>query len=228
VIDGEPRRGQRRPSARRCDVSVIRSRFDGLNFSRNFHLCSRPVTAPPKAAPRLKVIPGGNLIQSKGQKRANECQEPASAFLICLAEALLLLMTHKKIAVGGMKLEQKRLDILLVEDDVLLLMSLSEMLRDLGHTVYEAAGASEAIAFLNRHLVDVLITDIQMPEMTGDELAREARHIVPNLQVIYSSGYSRGRLMSMARNDPYAHFLPKPFGPDEIAQTFEKLQRALH
>jgi len=85
--------------------------------------------------------------------------------------------------------------LLLVDDEELIRNGTADMLRDLGHTVTEAAGASQALIALQGGLeVDALVTDYMMPQMHGAELARRAREIHPGLPVLVVTGYAGGDL----------------------------------
>jgi DNA-binding NtrC family response regulator len=115
---------------------------------------------------------------------------------------------------------QETLTILLVEDDELLMMSFSDMLRDMGHQVFEAPMAAAALACLKDNAkIDILITDIQMPDMNGPELVKLVRELAPNLPVIYSSGHRRDKVADLD-TDRWTRFLEKPFGPAELTETF--------
>ncbi|ESR26969.1 Multi-sensor hybrid histidine kinase [Lutibaculum baratangense AMV1] len=81
------------------------------------------------------------------------------------------------------------LRVLLVEDDVLIRMATADMLADLGHEVVEAGSAAEALATLERQPIDVLLTDIGLPDRSGLELAREACGQSRDLRVVFASGH---------------------------------------
>jgi len=118
---------------------------------------------------------------------------------------------------------REALTILLVEDDELLMMSFSDMLRDMGHEVFEAPTAAQALTMLMGNSdIDVLITDIQMPDMNGQELVRRMRQIRADLPVIYSSGHRRDVVDDLDA-DACARFLEKPFGPNEVVAVFRSL-----
>ncbi len=75
-----------------------------------------------------------------------------------------------------------------VEDDDLIRAVTAELLEALGHVVHEATTSTDALAVLNQHDVDVLLTDIGLPDMPGSELAVLARQRRPGLPVIFATG----------------------------------------
>ena len=103
------------------------------------------------------------------------------------------------------------LKILLVEDDDLIRWSTTELIRQLGHSVIEAPDASQAIAVLEMSAVDVLFTDIGLPDMSGEELAVRARELRPTIGVVFATGRDRAREMSGA------FLLRKPYDSISIA-----------
>jgi YesN/AraC family two-component response regulator len=82
-----------------------------------------------------------------------------------------------------------RLTVLLVDDDPLVRESIFGIIEAKGFRVLEAGSAIAAMRVLAQVHVDVLFTDIVMPDQNGIELAREAKKLRPNLQVIFASGY---------------------------------------
>lgn len=103
--------------------------------------------------------------------------------------------------------------ILLVEDDALIRMATCDMLIELGHTVIEAGTGEEALELLKREPADILITDLGLPGMSGEELAREVRRDYPQMFVIFATGQNEMPLLDGERKA----LLPKPYSPDEIA-----------
>jgi CheY-like chemotaxis protein len=81
--------------------------------------------------------------------------------------------------------------ILLVDDEPSLVMLGTNLLQDLGYRVTGATGSGEALALFREDpaAVDLVITDMTMPEMNGAELARAMLEIRPNLPIIVCSGY---------------------------------------
>jgi PAS domain S-box-containing protein len=115
----------------------------------------------------------------------------------------------------------RRLNVLLVEDDVEVGEMVAAMLEGLGHTVERAETAAAALDVLRRSpAVDLLLTDLVMPGgKTGVELAHEAVTLRPDLPVILSSGYVGEALLS-AEGAPWP-MLRKPYAADALARAIE-------
>jgi CheY-like chemotaxis protein len=71
--------------------------------------------------------------------------------------------------------------------------------------------------------VDLVLTDLIMPDLGGRELAERVREFAPNLPILYTSGYSRdvGPFQKMLALGE--HFLPKPFGPVDLARKVREI-----
>jgi CheY-like chemotaxis protein len=106
-----------------------------------------------------------------------------------------------------------RLRVLLVEDDALIRMSAADMLGNLGHSVIEAGNAGEALALLEAHAIDVMLTDIGLPGLSGSELAARAAQRVPGLRVVFASGRDAMPDAAAQGLHPQANFLPNPYRP---------------
>jgi CheY-like chemotaxis protein len=84
--------------------------------------------------------------------------------------------------------ELAQLTILLVEDDVLIRMDTVDMLRELGAEVVEAEYGPDAVAVLRQRRIDVLVTDVGLPGMSGIELADHARRLQPSIGLVFATG----------------------------------------
>ncbi|BDA85249.1 hypothetical protein Sa4125_27910 [Aureimonas sp. SA4125] len=80
------------------------------------------------------------------------------------------------------------LTVLLVEDEALIRMNCADMLQDAGHNVIEASSAEEALAMLDSGSIDVLLTDVNLPGMSGTELAETARRLKPDIGLVFATG----------------------------------------
>ncbi|WP_083531113.1 hybrid sensor histidine kinase/response regulator [Pararhizobium antarcticum] len=104
--------------------------------------------------------------------------------------------------------------ILVCEDDWLIRVSTVEILEDLGHTVLEAADAKSALALLAERSIDILVTDVGLPDMSGIMLVERARAIFPSLPVIYATGHSNHEGIQPG---PDVHVVIKPYSGDTLA-----------
>ena len=79
--------------------------------------------------------------------------------------------------------------VLFVDDDDLVRAPVAELLRVYGVRVLAASGAAEALAILEREHVDLLFTDVVMPDIDGIELAKRAQARQPGIRVLFATGY---------------------------------------
>jgi CheY-like chemotaxis protein len=115
--------------------------------------------------------------------------------------------------------------ILLVEDDANVLALTATGLRDLGYTVIEARHANEALAQLrNGSRIDLLLTDIIMPDVSGRKLAEQAVAVSPDLKVLFMTGFTKNAVVHNGVLDAGVHFLAKPFTLEELSR---KVREAL-
>ncbi len=109
--------------------------------------------------------------------------------------------------------------VLVVEDEPRMLMLTVEAFRDLGYSVLHADGAVAALKIIAAHPeIALLFTDVVMPDMTGRKLAEEALKLRPDLNVIYTTGFSRNGVIHGGVLDHDVNFLPKPFTVEELAR----------
>jgi signal transduction histidine kinase/ActR/RegA family two-component response regulator len=115
--------------------------------------------------------------------------------------------------------------ILLVEDDARVLELTAASLRDLGYTVLEACGAREALDRLSRDgaNIDLLLTDIVMPEMNGRKLADAAIVQHPDLKVMFMTGFTKNAIVHNGVLDPGVNFIAKPFALDELSMKIREV-----
>lgn len=112
----------------------------------------------------------------------------------------------------------RRLRILAVDDDPIVLVNTAAMLADLGHEVFQADSGKAALALLAEHQLDLLITDYAMPRMSGGELVDLALDADADLRVIVVSGYAdlpEGKSLGVPR-------LSKPFSDAELAEAIAR------
>jgi signal transduction histidine kinase/ActR/RegA family two-component response regulator len=112
--------------------------------------------------------------------------------------------------------------ILLVEDDADIRALIREVLQSHGYTVLEASDVNDAMAIGGRHPapIDLLLTDVVMPNSSGPELAQRLVSARPDMQVLYMSGYTGAAVHRVRKLGP--NFLEKPFTPDALALAVRK------
>ncbi|ABC93463.1 probable two-component sensor histidine kinase/response regulator hybrid protein (plasmid) [Rhizobium etli CFN 42] len=115
---------------------------------------------------------------------------------------------------------RRRLRIVAVDDDGLVLMNTTLMLEDLGHTVFEAMAGPEALDILRKESVDLVICDHAMPRMTGAQLAEAIRSEWPEMPIILATGYADLPDGAGAANLPR---LGKPFSQAQLADAISRV-----
>ncbi|HKL25482.1 MAG TPA: ATP-binding protein [Desulfuromonadales bacterium] len=103
--------------------------------------------------------------------------------------------------------------ILLVEDEVPLLKLMTTLLEDLDYKVLAANSPLEALGIIEAHAdeIDLLVTDMVMPEMNGRELAERLKRIQPKIRCLYMSGYTETAIAHHGVLEKGANFIHKPF-----------------
>ena len=115
--------------------------------------------------------------------------------------------------------------ILLVEDEMLVRRALARAMRGWGYEVVTADGGPEALKIVQDAVtpIDLVVTDVIMPGMNGNELVRELLHGSDDLKVLYISGYTDGVLSPEDRSREWSGFLQKPFSHEELAASLREL-----
>jgi PAS domain S-box-containing protein len=114
--------------------------------------------------------------------------------------------------------DERKLKILLVDDDFLVRANTALMISDLGHTVIEASSGKSALEILQRDTrIELVVTDYLMPGMNGLDLANVIRGTAPKLPIILTTGYSDIRSASSLAFPR----LPKPFTQAQLAQILD-------
>jgi signal transduction histidine kinase/CheY-like chemotaxis protein len=116
--------------------------------------------------------------------------------------------------------------VLLVEDEVVLRMSTTDMLEQLGCFVAGAGSGEQALEMLaHGGAFDLLVTDLGLPGMSGEELASEARRRFPRLPVVIASGYGRSDVQGAAMQAEGVQFISKPYSSIDLQQALDHAAR---
>jgi CheY-like chemotaxis protein len=115
--------------------------------------------------------------------------------------------------------------LLLVEDEPLVRELAVQALRGHGYRVLVAKNGNEALAIVSDHAaaLDLLITDVVLPQMSGRQLAGQLGAVLPGLKVLYVSGYAEHTIVHHGVLDEGVAFLPKPFTPGVLVRKVREV-----
>lgn len=115
--------------------------------------------------------------------------------------------------------------ILLVEDDEMVRHLVQRELQAKGYTVMEASSGDKALALVKRHKgeIDLLLTDVVMPQMSGRELAEQLKELYPQIKVLFISGYTSDSVVRRGLLTAEIEFLPKPFSLGKLASKIREV-----
>jgi two-component system cell cycle sensor histidine kinase/response regulator CckA len=119
--------------------------------------------------------------------------------------------------------------VLVVEDEEIVRELVCDVLEEQGYHVLCAANGREALEMAkNFHgEIDLLITDVVMPQMNGQELAETLSYLRPEMKVLFVSGYSDTDLGDHGMLDPRIELLQKPFAPHELSRKIREIMGQL-
>jgi PAS domain S-box-containing protein len=114
--------------------------------------------------------------------------------------------------------------VLVVEDEESVRQFATRVLRQCGYGVMAAANAKEALSILERReeRIDMLLTDIVMPGLSGMELAERLRAMHPDIKVLYMTGYAPSTIRAHGDLEPGKGLLVKPFSPEALSQAVRR------
>lgn len=113
--------------------------------------------------------------------------------------------------------------ILLVEDDYIVRNLVRDVLKSYGYTVLEAACGSEALEICGNNKIDLLLTDVIMPEMSGGELSRRLLEMCPDVKILFMSGYTDDSIIRHNILSSDITFIQKPFTPPDLARRLREV-----
>jgi len=119
-------------------------------------------------------------------------------------------------------------NLLLVEDNAMVRRSIENTLRGMGYRVLAVESGEHCLKIVSdpAQRVDLLITDVVMPEMSGKELIERVHVMRPGLPVLFMSGYDRSTLATRQQPVVIEHFLQKPFDSEDLFQAVRKAIKA--
>ena len=159
----------------------------------------------------------GIVEQSGGSIEVSSVQGEGSRFAIYLPE--LSGETHEGETAAATPGARGTETILLVEDQTDVRNFTAVALRGFGYQVLTAADAAEAMRISAGEVgeIDLLLTDVIMPQVNGKQLVGRLSRLRPKLKALYMSGYPNDTIVQRGVLEPGAAFIQKPFGPNDLA-----------
>lgn len=115
--------------------------------------------------------------------------------------------------------------ILVVEDEESVRELVVEMLNSTGYKVIEAHNGKNAIEKYSSHRdeINLILTDVVMPEMNGKKLIENLSHFSEKTKVLFMSGYTDNAIDNQGILNPETHFIQKPFSPTDLLTKIETI-----
>jgi len=163
----------------------------------------------------------GIVRQSNGHVWPESAPGKGTRFTVCLPRTdkpvIQIPFETRKPAAGGNQ------TLLVVEDDPDVRQAVATYLPTLGYTVL-AAFPSDALHLAKQHAgaIDLLITDVVMPGISGPELAKKVRALQPGLPILYMSGHIDDAVTRHGVLESKSPFLQKPFNLSELAAAIRE------
>jgi len=119
-------------------------------------------------------------------------------------------------------LNSKKTNVLIVDDEPLVLNSLSGLMMELGYSVISCRNGHEAIDKFIENKIDVVLTDIKMPEISGIELLEKIHDINKEIPVILMTAYTQMDMAVAGIRHGAFDFIIKPYNPEYLVYSIEK------
>lgn len=148
---------------------------------------------------------------------------PACEARVEARSAVAATVTYAALRCTGTKDTPEVTTILLTDDEAGVRTPLRRILEDFGYRVVEAEDGEEALAVAEclDGPIDLLLTDVVMPGMSGDELARRLGERRPTTKVLFMSGYSPEAIATNGNLLPGSRFLAKPFSASDLMDRIQ-------
>ena len=119
--------------------------------------------------------------------------------------------------------------VLIVEDERTVRSLIEDVLKDRGYLVLSAENAEQALVLAHdqKGPIHLLVTDIILPTMLGTQLAGELQTLIPDIKVLFMSGYSDKEIVRRTQGGKSVPFIQKPFTPQEFCSKVHEVLNAV-
>lgn len=117
----------------------------------------------------------------------------------------------------------KQTKVLVVDDNIGLLSTTSLILRHMGFSVISAKSGKEALECVKENGIEIVLSDIKMPEMNGVELYKQLKKIIPNVPVVMMTAYTSDDLVQEGIREGVNEILYKPLDMDQVIELIKRI-----
>jgi signal transduction histidine kinase len=210
---------------RPCVNLVVTDTGCGMDATTLAHLFEPFFTTKPQGTGQGLIIIQKIVAESGGQIKVKSLPRQGTTFTISLPQVTAAPEPQPEPAPAYVDLPGGSETILMVEDNTEVRAMLRAFLRRQGYTVLEAESGFEALQVSEHHggPLQLLLTDVVLPQMPGPELAKGVASVHPEVRVLFMSGYNARNLLEHGIKDPGGAFIQKPFTTDALAKLIRNL-----
>jgi CheY-like chemotaxis protein len=157
------------------------------------------------------------IVKKRNEKKLREDREGA------LAESLKLDFSREAKTLKRAEVQNPKARILCVDDEPVILDSFRKILVLDGYSVDTVEAGAEALGLIQQHHYDFLFTDLKMPTMSGEDVAKSAKHLRPDIDVIVITGYATVESAVECMKHGVMDYIQKPFTETELTDLVKKL-----
>jgi DNA-binding NtrC family response regulator len=121
----------------------------------------------------------------------------------------------------------QQIDILIVDDNPSMVDTLSDIMAVKGYAVHSAYSGTEALEVLSNHPINILLTDVRMPDMTGVDLFRETKETHPDMITILMTAYAADEIIQEGIAEGIKTVLSKPLDIDFLLTIFSAVSNII-
>jgi signal transduction histidine kinase/CheY-like chemotaxis protein len=136
--------------------------------------------------------------------------------------------TEERVPQPSLGLNGARVSILLVDDEQIVRRSVARLLRQTGFEVIEAADGAEAIARYSRRAYDLVLLDLDMPGLNGEQTQARLVTLDPKVRIVFATGHADPKREAAVRARGALAFLQKPYGLDTLVGLVNHVLEAKH
>ena len=157
-----------------------------------------------------------SVVKKRNEKKLIEEREKA------LAESLNLDYSREAKTLKRVEVQNPKARILCVDDESVILDSFRKILVLDGYSIDTVETGAEALGLIQQHHYDFLFTDLKMPTMSGEDVAKSAKHLRPDIDVIVITGYATVESAVECMKHGVMDYIQKPFTEAELVEMVKK------